>query len=196
MLVVGLTGSFGTGKSFVAGIFKSLGAVVIDADRLAHEAIKKGSPAYRRIVKTFGATILDTGGEIDRRKLGRIVFTDPDELKLLNSIVHPEVIKNIKDKIRKYTDKKVVVIDAPLLIEARIAGMADHLVVVTCPRSEQVARCIKKFGLKKEDVLKRIRSQAPLARKIRMADHVAHNGGSKAVTRRAVKKIWRRIVWR
>jgi dephospho-CoA kinase len=106
------------------------------------------------------------------------------------------VARKIRDKVRQAAKKDVVVIDAPLLVEAGLTDMVDMLVVVTCPRAAQIARCRNKFGLNKEDVLRRIRSQIPLTRKIKMADHVLDNGGSKAVTRREAKKIWRQIVWR
>jgi len=196
MLIIGLTGGFGTGKSYVAGIFKGLGAKVIDADLLAHNSIKKGNSAYGKVAALFGPSVLTAGREIDRRKLGRIVFNDKKLLKRLDNIVHPEVIKTIKKNIKKAARGDVVVIDAPLLIEAGLAGMTDELVVVTCPKGEQVRRCIRKFGLDKEEVLKRIRSQIPLTKKIKMADHVVDNRGPKAETRKAAKKIWRHIVWR
>ena len=107
-----------------------------------------------------------------------------------------EVIKAIRKKIRQSAKGDVVVIDAPLLIEAGLAGMADKLVVVTCPKDEQVRRCVRKFGLDKKEVLKRMRSQIPLSEKIKMADHVIDNSGSKAGTKAKAKKIWRQIVWR
>ena len=102
MLVIGLTGGFGTGKSYVSGIFKSLGAKVIDADLLAHDSIKKGGPAYRRVAALFGPSVLTAGREIDRSKLGRIVFGDKKALRRLDDIVHPEVIKMIK-KMKMYS---------------------------------------------------------------------------------------------
>ena len=196
MIVIGLTGGFGTGKSYVAGVFKSLGAKVIDADLLAHDSIKKGGASYRRVVALFGPSVLAAGREIDRRKLGRLVFGDKRSLKRLNEIIHPEVINEIKKKIHKAAKGDVVVIDAPLLIEAGLAGMADELVVVTCPKDEQIRRCIKKFGFDKKEVLQRIKNQIPLTKKIKMADHVVDSKGPKAVTREIAKKIWRQIVWR
>jgi dephospho-CoA kinase len=196
VLIVGLTGGFGTGKSTVAGIFRSLGASVIDSDRIAHGVIKKGTPAYRRIVRRFGPTVLGAGRGIDRRRLADAVFGDRKALRDLNAIVHPEVIRRIRKGTARASKSGVVVIDAPLLIEARLDRIADRIVVVTCPRAEQVSRCIRKFGLDKKEVLKRIESQMPIDRKIKMADHVVHNGGPKAATRRAVEKIWRQISWR
>lgn len=196
MLVIGLTGGFGTGKSYVAGIFKSLGAKVIDADVLAHDSIKRGSPAYKKVVSLFGPFVLKAGREIDRPKLGRLVFGNKRLLKRLDEIIHPEVINAIKVKIRQAAKNDVVVIDAPLLIEAGLAGVVDELVVVACPKSEQIRRCVRKFRINKKEVSKRIRSQISLAKKIKMADHVVDNSGPKAETREAAKKIWRQIVWR
>ncbi|MCX5680166.1 MAG: dephospho-CoA kinase [Candidatus Omnitrophica bacterium] len=195
-MIIGLTGGFGTGKSYVAGIFKGLGAKVIDADRLAHDSIKKGGPAYRKVAALFGPSVLTAGREINKTKLGRIVFDDNDLLKRLDDIVHPEVIRQIKKKIRQTARGDVVVIDAPLLIEAGLVGMVDILVVVTCPKNKQIQRCTRKFGLDKEEVLQRIRNQIPLKKKIKMADHVVDNNGPKAETREIAKKIWRQIVWR
>ena len=196
MLIIGLTGGFGTGKSYVAGIFRSLGAKVIDADLLAHDSIKRGSSAYKKVVALFGPSVLKAGREIDRPKLGRLVFGDKRLLKRLDEIIHPEVISEIKKKLRQTSKGDVVVIDAPLLIEAGLAGMVDELVVVACPKSEQIRRCMRKFGVDKKEVLKRVKSQISLTKKIKMADYVVNNNGPKAETREAAKKIWRQIVWR
>lgn len=196
MQIIGLTGGFGTGKSYVAGIFRGLGAKVIDADALAHDAIKKGGTAYNKVAALFGPVVLTAGGEIDRRKLGRIVFDDKKALKRLDRIVHPEVIREMMSRIRKASRGDVVVIDAPLLVETGLADMVDTLVVVTCPKDEQIRRCMRKFGLNKEEIFERMKNQIPLARKIKMADHVVDNSGPKAETRKTVNKIWRQIVWR
>jgi len=196
MKAIGLTGSFGTGKTFVASIFKSLGAEVLDADRLAHDAIKKGAKAYKKIVTTFGRGILDKKRNIDRGRLGAIVFKDREALKTLNSIVHPEVIRIIKERITALREKRgVIVIDAPLLIEAGLEGLVDVLVVVKASGKNQIKRCLEKFCMNKADVLKRIKSQIPIERKVEMADFVIDNDGTKAETRKQVVQIWRKV-WR
>lgn len=192
--VVGVTGSFGTGKTFVASIFKSLGAKVLDADRIAHKAMKKATPAYKRIVGEFGIGILGKDGEIDRKKLSEVVFSDRRSLEALNKIVHPAVIRFIKSKIRK-TNRGVIVIDAPLLVEANLVGIVDRLVVVTASRAAQIKRCAKRFGMKREDIIRRIENQIPISRKINMADFVVDNNGTRSKTRKQVKAIWRRL-WR
>lgn len=194
MKVIGLTGSFGTGKTFVASIFKELGGRVLDADKIAHHFLARRSPAYRRIVAEFGDAILNSRGDIDHRALAGIVFKDRAKLKKLNAIIHPEVIRAIKRDIARYKNK-VVVVDAPLLVEAKLTGIVDLLVVVTCSRKRQVERCKRKFGMTKGDINRRIRSQMPLKKKAAMADYIVNNDGAKAETRRQVAAIWRKV-WR
>ena len=196
MKVIGLTGSFGTGKTFVASIFKELGARVIDADRVAHKLIRKGSPAYKRIVKSFGKSILTGEGEIDRSKLGHIVFSDKALLRKLNDIVHPYVIKEIKRSIRSAGKTDIVVIDAPLLLEAHLGGLVDKLVVVKCQKRRQVERCQEKFRLKKKEILRRIESQIPIKKKTEIADLVIENSLTRSQTRKQVLKAWRGRLWK
>lgn len=192
MKLIGLTGSFGTGKTFVASIFGSLGGQVLDADEIAHDVIKRGRAAYKRIVRAFGKGILEKGGNIDRRRLADMVFANESRLKRLNRIVHPEVVKAIKNGALNIKEG-IVVVDAPLLIEAKLVSMVDYLVVVKSSRENQIKRCMKKFHIRKEDVLDRIGHQIPIGRKIRLADFVVDNDGTRSDTRRQVKKIWRRI---
>jgi len=194
--IIGLTGGFGTGKSYVAGVFKSLGVRVIDADKIAHGALRKTSGEYRKIKAAFGPSVLDKSGNIDRKRLAGAVFGDRDLLKRLNAIIHPGVIKAIKSKIRNSSKAGVIVLDAPLLIEAGLKNITDKIVVVTCPKDEQIKRCSRKFKIDKKEVLRRIKSQMPLSRKIKMADYVINNGATRAETRKKIEKIWRRIVWK
>lgn len=193
MRVIGVTGNFGAGKSYVASIFGSLGAGVLDADKIAHGVIKKGSPAYKKTIRIFGTGILDNRRNIDRRKLAGIVFSDRDSLRKLNAIVHPEVINSIKKRLGRAGAAGVMVIDAPLLVEANLTGLVDKLVVVRAPRKIQVERCAGKFRMKKEEVMKRLDSQMPTSKKIKFADFVVDNGGTRSKTRKQILKIWRRI---
>lgn len=195
MKVIGLTGSFGTGKTFVASVFKSLGARVIDADLIAHRVIRKNSRAYKKIVRAFGKDILTPGTGIDRKKLGKSVFEKKSYLKRLNEIVHPEVIKLIKKKIKEAGEKDIVVVDAPLLLEAKAGDLVDKIVVVKASERNQLNRCAEKFRMNKRDILKRIRGQIPIEKKIKIADFVIDNNGTKSETRAEVKKIWRKV-WR
>jgi len=195
MKIIGLTGSFGTGKTFVASIFKSLGAGVIDADKIAHDCIKKGTVAYKQVVRRFGRNILNANGSIDRTKLGKIVFNKKEDLKKLNRIVHPRVIKIIKERVGRADAKGAIVIDAPLLVEAGLVDMVDILVVVTCSKRKQIARCRNKFGIEKEEILKRIKNQASIEKKKKMADLIIRNSGTKSRTRQQARRAWR-LVWK
>lgn len=193
-MIIGITGSFGTGKSYVASIFKDLGAKVIDADSLARKALRKGSLSYEKIVEVFGKGILDKNGDIDRRALGRIVFNNNRKIKTLNRMIHPEVIKKIRNDIKKAARQDIVIIDAPLLIEAGLAGDVDKLLVVTASKETQIERCMKKFKfLKKEEVLRRIKNQIPLEEKIKSADFVIDNSLTKSRTKKEVIAIWRKM---
>lgn len=200
MLIAGITGGFGTGKSFAAAIFKELGAEVIDADKMAHKALRKGSETYKKIIDVFGRSILDGSGLISRKKLGREVFSDKRKVARLNRIIHPIVIVQIKKRISSFKGK-ILVIDAPLICETSLSGLIDALIVVTSSREKQIARCIKKFKIKKEDVYKRTACQMPLKTKINKADYVIDNNGTRKETRMQVIKIWQDLnkgarVWR
>lgn len=195
MKVIGVTGSFGTGKTTVASMFKAKGAIVIDADRIARALTRKGTPEYKKIKSIFGVEILKRGGEIDRKKLAAIVFDKKEYLKKLNNIVHPGIIRKIRENIGKAGRDKIVVIDAPLLVEAGLSGIADFLVVVKCPVREQIKRCVTKRRMNKKDVLKRIGSQIPMKKKVAIADFVIDNEVAKSYTKKQVEKVWRKV-WR
>jgi len=169
---------------------------VIDADRIAHKVIRKGSSAYGRIVKVFGKGILDKKGEIKRRELGRSVFTDKALLCKLNSIVHPYVIKEIKRSIRGAGKTDIVVVDAPLLVEAHLDSLVDKLVVVKCQKRRQIERCQEKFRLQKEEILRRIESQMSIRKKMEIADLVIENSLTRSHTRKQVRKAWRDMLWK
>jgi dephospho-CoA kinase len=189
-IVIGVTGGFGSGKTTVSGVFESLGARVIDADNVAHRLLRRNKRVYRRIVSAFGTGILKKGKEIDRAKLATLVFASPDSLKKINRITHPEIIREIGEKIRYYGKKEAVVLDAPLLIEAGLANMVDKLVVVNINRNTQIERLYQNTSLDKADILRRIRSQIPLSAKVRMADFVIDNNGAVQDTRKQVKMVW------
>lgn len=193
-IILGLTGSFGSGKTTVARIFKSFGAQIIDADKLAHGCIAPGSPAYEKIIHAFGNGILDKDGRIDRKKLSDIVFNDINLLIKLNSIIHPQVIRIIKAKINS-SKSKVIVLDAPLLLEAGLKGLVDKLLVVKITRARQLKRIQNKTSLSKQDILKRIKSQIPLPQKVRLADFVIDNSATLSETMKQVEQI-RRLLWK
>jgi len=193
MRVVGLTGGFGSGKSFVASLFRGLGAKVVDADKLGHKALKKGSVAYKRVVAAFGKNILLPDLSINRKALAGTVFANKINLEKLNRIVHPGIIKDINKRICRASKNEVLIVDAPLICEANIAGLMDVLIVVRASKSNQIERCFKKFGMNEKDVCKRIAMQMPLNKKIRMADYAVDNSGTKEKTKKEVRKIWKEL---
>lgn len=192
-IVIGLTGSFGSGKSTVAGIFASYGARVIDADKIAHACIRRGGKVYKKIILCFGSGVTGKNGEINRSKLAVVVFNNKKLLEKLNRIVHPEVIRIIKSKINSIK-KGVIVLDAPLLLEAGLKNAVDKLVVVVIDYDEQVRRIIRKTRLKEQEALKRIKFQIPQNVKSRFANFVIDNSGTVEKTREQVRKIIMQLI--
>jgi len=195
-VIIGITGSFGTGKTTVAKMFKALGATVLDADKLAHASFKKGTNPYKKIVNIFGRRILDRFGRIDRIKLAHLVFRNKKSLNKLCNIIHPVVVDKIMESIEKILRTKTapaVVIDAPLLVEAGLHKVTDYLIVVKTSRPTQIKRVMKKTGLPASQIIKRIKNQIPLIKKIQMADYVINNEGDKRDTKKFVKEAWRKI---
>jgi dephospho-CoA kinase len=200
MLVIGLTGGIVSGKTTVAQIFKELGAKVIDVDLIAREIVQPSKKAWEKIVKNFGKGILKDNQEIDRKKLGRIVFSDQVKLNLLNKITHPiiiEVIKKQLSQIRqqaKQDNKDVIcIVDAPLLFEAHLAEMMDKTIVVYISEKKQIIRLQKRNGISKDEALKRIKSQIPLEEKIPLADYVIDNSKAPEDTKKEVFQVWKTL---
>ncbi|MCX5703569.1 MAG: dephospho-CoA kinase [Candidatus Omnitrophica bacterium] len=193
-LIIGVTGSFGSGKTTVARLFQSNQARIIDADRLAHQCTKRASPAYKKIIAIFKRGILKDNMAIDRKKLAKIVFNNRALAARLNNIIHPEVIRAIKDKIKKYRSG-LIVLDAPLLIEAGLEKIIDKLVVVKLTRDKQVKRIQKRNSISRADILKRIKFQIPLRQKLRLADFIINNSGGLTKTKKQVAGI-RRLLWK
>ncbi len=193
-LVIGLTGSFGTGKSTVAKMFKSFGCRVIDADRISRDLLKPGREVYRRVIRVFGKAIVGKNGRIERRKLAGMVFSDKRVLDRFNRLIHPEIIRQIKLQV-KSAGEEVVVLDAPLLMEKNLDRLADAVVVVKASLINQIKRIKKRSGLSKSEITARISSQSPLKEKLGKADFVIDNNGTIENTRKQVALI-RRLWWR
>ncbi len=191
-LIVGLTGGFGVGKSSVAQLFKNRGAEVIDADKIAHDAMKKGSPAFDRVVELFGEALHPGGKKMDREKLGRIVFADPKRRKGLEGILHPYVLEKIKEKLAA-TDRRVVLVEVPLLFEAGFETLCDKVLAVTCNAPVKLKRLKRKKFLEPE-IRARERAQMPEALKKRKADFIIDNSKSIYQTQREVERFWCKFV--
>lgn len=190
--VIGLTGNIATGKSVVRRMLEHLGAYTIDADVLAHRAIAKGAPGYKPVVETFGKFILDANGEIDRQKLGRIVFNDPQALAQLEAIVHPLVEQAIDIMIQR-ASQRIVVIEAIKLLEGKLASACDTIWVTYAPEALQKARLMQKRGMSEAEALERIRAQSPQEIKMAAANVVIHNTGSFEDTWKQVVAAWKAI---
>ncbi|MFH1360440.1 MAG: dephospho-CoA kinase [Candidatus Omnitrophota bacterium] len=195
MLVIGITGSFGSGKTTVARMFEKKGARLLNADEMTRPLMRRNGECFQAVVRLFGQRIL-TDGRIDRKKLARIVFNSPKGLKKLCNIIHPPVVRDIKKAIRKYQKNKAisaVVIDAPLLIEAGLHKYVDTLIVVKANRALQIKRIVERKGICPADIKKRIRAQLSMREKIRCADIMIDNRNRLAQTEKQVEDIWLRL---
>ena len=192
MLVIGLTGGIGTGKSEVSHILQELGAVVIDADRVGHEAYKPHSEIWRAVVHSFGEEILRPSGEIDRKRLGDIIFSDLSARERLNSIMHPRMAGIIGEQIDQYRQKgsEVVVVEAALLMEAGWSSLVDEIWVTSSPEEEVVERLRDRDDLSEEQIRDRITSQLPFEERASQAHVVVENSGSKGELREEVESLW------
>ena len=192
MLTIGLTGGIGSGKSVVADLLRQRGASIIDADRLGHEAYAPNSEAWRQVVAAFGEDILTEEGEIDRRKLGAIVFSDPAELERLNGIMHPlmaKMVEGLKADLAA-TGVSVAVVEAAVLFEAGWDALVDEVWTTHAPAEAVVERLRQRNGLSEEEARKRINSQMPAAERNRRSDVVVENASDLATLEREVAALW------
>lgn len=196
MRVIGLTGGIASGKSTVAGILKNAGAIIIDADRIARDVVKKGLPAYREIVKAFGKKVLQPDGEINRSELGDIIFHDPQKKQLLNCIVHPHVREETNRQLKQIenTDPNtMVILDIPLLIEANMHKELSEVIVVYAPEHIQIRRLMQRDNISEAEAIARVRSQMPIDEKKDLATIVIDNTGTKEKTRKQTLTIFQRL---
>lgn len=199
MLILGITGSLGTGKTTVAKIFKKLGAVVLDADAIAHRLIEPNTTAWKKIKDCFGSGVFDKSGAIKRRALAKKIFSDRQRLNKLCGIIHPLVYKEIERKIKKIKKADsgaVVALDVPLLLESGGRSKVDKLIVVAARRDVQIRRSLRKFGLTRAEAMRRIKAQMPLSEKVKAADFVIDNNGRLSATERQAVDIWKKLVRR
>jgi dephospho-CoA kinase len=193
--VIGLTGGIGSGKSTVSKHLAELGAIVIDADKVGHETFLPGTEAWHDIVTTFGKEMLSENGEVDRQKLGGIVFNDPEALKRLNQIMHPRMYQMMEQRIGEYRKQgvDVVVLEAAILIEADWIPLVDQVWVTTAPEEMVLKRVKEQRGLAEEQILARIRSQFPTQERIKHADVVIINDSDLDNMKAKVNQLWQRL---
>jgi len=192
LFLIGLTGTFGSGKSTVRSLFHRWGARVIDADPLAHEALRKGCEPYRNIFKAFGKATMGRNGALDRKKLARIVFSNSAKRKKLERIIHPYVFRRIREKLATIKNG-IVVIEVPLLFETGFNRQVDRTVVVHSSKRQILSRLSQKRRLEKNDIKARMAAQMPLPEKIKQSDFVINNTNGFGQTARQAKRIWAEI---
>ncbi|MFJ8529893.1 dephospho-CoA kinase [Bacillus sp. NPDC094106] len=190
-VVIGLTGGIASGKSTVSQMFRELSIPVIDADIIAREVVEQGKPAYNKIAEVFGEEILQADGELDRPKLGSIVFHNEEKRLQLNGIVHPAVRKEMNDQKDMYIKEgmQAVVLDIPLLFESKLTNLVDQILVVAVAPSTQLERLMKRNGFSEEEAKARIDSQMPLIEKVTLADKIIHNDGTITETKAQLQRI-------
>ncbi|GBD29866.1 Dephospho-CoA kinase [bacterium HR32] len=198
MKVVALTGGIASGKSTVVRMLRELGAEVVDADVLAREVVSPGEPALAEIVAAFGEEVLLPSGELDRKKLGGLVFSDPERRERLNAIVHPRVRERIRhrlEEIRAENQEAVVVLDVPLLFDVPLPDLeALPAVVVYASPETQLQRLRERDGLPQDEAERRLRAQRPLREKLGRARWVVDNDGDLDRTREQVERLWAELV--
>jgi len=197
MKVIGLTGGIGSGKSTVAQFLAELGAVVLDADKVGHVAFKPGTEAWLEVVAAFGRQILTPDGEIDRRKLGEVVFGNPEALLRLNQIMHPQIGKMVKAQLEEYRRQgvKIVVFEIPLLLETGGASLVGEVWVTVASESTVLRRLEERSELSRQQSLARMRSQMSNEERVKHADAVINNDGSLDELKAKVKELWQKLVF-
>lgn len=196
MIIAGLTGGIATGKSTVSGFLSDAGARIIDADKIARTVVEPGTPAYKDILSFFGSAILRPDGQIDRERLGDIIFNDPGKKVRLNAIVHPRVFERSAQMIGEIAAQApdaVIIMDIPLLLETGMESDLAEVIVVYVPESLQLERLMKRDGIGESAAMARIRSQIPIEEKRKRATILIDNSGSRKDTQRAARAVFARL---
>lgn len=191
VLIIGLTGGIASGKSTISGMFKTLDIPVIDADLISREVVEPGRSAYHEIRSVFGEAILKQDQTLDRKALGDIIFADEEKRQQLNGIVHPAVRKEMLRQRDHYIDQgeKCMVLDIPLLFEGNLTSIVDKTIVVAVDEDVQLNRLIKRDQSTIAEAKQRIRSQMPIREKIKLADAVINNNGTKIESHNQLMKL-------
>ena len=192
MLKIAITGGAGTGKSTVARMFKGLGAEVLDADQIAREAVAVGAPAWVELRRLYGADYFNGNGELNRSRLARLVFADPEERRRLDGLIHPRVEAELKARVAELgrRGKALVLVEVPLLFETGREAAFDRVIVVAAPEALQIRRLRGRDRRGADEIRGILQAQWPLADKVARADYVVDNGGRRRLTERQVKNIW------
>ncbi len=196
MKIYALTGGIASGKSTVAGMFRDLGAAVVDADKIAHRVYAKGSPLHRELVRRYGRSILDASGEIDRSRLAQILFSSTKEKTWLESRIHPETRRLIGVEIQKALRRKapLILVEAALHVETGYHEAFPGMIAVASGSQRQLQRLVDREALDLAEAKRRIASQLPEKEKNRLADWVIDNSGSLAKTKAQVKRLFKKLV--
>ena len=197
MLRVGLTGSIGVGKSFVADVLAELGSHVLDADQAARQVVAKGSPGLQEVIRTFGPDVLKGDGNLDRKRLGDVVFADQTKRELLNSILHPHIIALQDEQLRQWERNDpngIGIIDAALMIESGGYKRFDKLIVVHCKPDVQLERIMSRNHLNRGEALMRINAQMSQDEKMKFADYLIDTSDGFDVTRVQTKEVYEKLL--
>lgn len=191
MIKIGLTGGIASGKSTVSKMLIELSIPVVDADVASRKVVEPGQPALTEIAEIFGPEVIQADGQLDRKRLGALIFGDEQQRKALNAIVHPRVREWMQNEIKRYEEKgeKAIVLDIPLLIESKLKSWADKVLLVYVPKDIQIERLMARDHIHEKEALLRIHSQMPLEEKRAFADEIIDNQGSLLETRQQLLKI-------
>lgn len=198
MLVAGVTGGVGSGKSTFTRMLAERGAEVIDADQIGHRALDPGTQTWHSVVDTFGEGVLAAAGmDVDRKRLGEIVFGDREKLAALNAIVHPFIMKTIADTLETLSGTdEIVILDAALIVELKLHEALDVLVVVTTKEEARKQRLSQQRGMSFDDVQKRIEAQLPIEQLLEEADIVVNNDGTLEDLEKEADRVWEELLRR
>ena len=185
--VIGIGGNIGSGKTILAKYFQKFGAKIIDADKIGWSLLKKSTKEYRKIIKTFGKSILDKNQNIDRKKLGEIAFNHPKKLQTLNRIVHPALLAKVRQDIRK--KRGIIVLDAALLFNWGLEKEMDASILVSATKRLKIERT-KKLGILKKTAEERLARQMPETVMVKRADFIVKNNGTKQELKQTTQELW------
>lgn len=195
MIVVGLTGGICSGKSTVAAMFARLGATVIDADQVAHELVEPNRPLFKAVASTFGREVVGADGRIDRRRLGAVVFADPEARRRLEELLHPPIIEECERRLRQagIAGATICLVNAALLIESGWHTRCDAVILVEASEAVRLDRLVRSRGLSRDDAMLRIRAQIQQHEKRCHAHHIIANDGPLEETERQVRAVWEQL---